>query len=107
MASCLGRDETSPFPWSSKLCMMGINVEPEIVTLAAKFALIMSKEPTTFSLNDLKAHNVIEHDSSLSRQDIALGDNVPFNETIFSTLANSNPGSDVYNTTSARQVQDV
>jgi len=34
-----------------------------------------------------------------------LGDNVHFNETIFSTLAESNPGADVYNTTSAGHVQ--
>jgi hypothetical protein len=30
-----------------------------------------------------------------------LGDNFSFNETIFTTLASSNPGADDYNTTSA------
>jgi hypothetical protein len=42
----------------------------------------------------------------LSRGDFALGDNLHFNETIFTTLANSNPGVDYYNATSASQVQD-
>jgi hypothetical protein len=41
----------------------------------------------------------------LSRGDLAFGDNLHFNETIFSTLANSNPGVDYYNATSAGQVQ--
>jgi hypothetical protein len=47
---------------------------------------------------------MIEHDASLSRQDFALGDNLNFNETVFTTLANANPGVDYYNTTSAGQV---
>lgn len=43
------------------------------------------KDNTTFSLLDLKTHNVIEHDGSLSRADGAInnGDNWTFNETIF------------------------
>lgn len=82
------------------------HVEPDILTKPAKLGLLMSPDdqPLTFALNDVKGHNVIECDASLSRQDLALGDNVSFNETIFSTLANSNPGSDVYNITSAGQV---
>ncbi|KAJ7901661.1 Peroxidase, family 2-domain-containing protein [Mycena leptocephala] len=47
---------------------------------------------TTLNLDDLRLHNLIEHDASLSRQDFAVGDNLHFNETIFTTLANSNPG---------------
>jgi hypothetical protein len=50
-------------------------------------------------------HNLIEHDASLSRADAALGDNLHFNETIFATLANSNPGVAYYNSTSAGAVQ--
>lgn len=50
-------------------------------------------------------HNTIEHDASLSRSDFAIGDNLHFNETIFQTLANSNPGVDYYNATSAGRVQ--
>ncbi len=47
---------------------------------------------------------MIEHDASISRQDFALGNNLQFNETIFTTLANANPGVDYYNTTSAGEV---
>lgn len=50
-------------------------------------------------------HNSIEHDASVSRGDFALGDNFSFNETLYQTLANSNPGVDYYNATSAGQVQ--
>jgi len=49
-------------------------------------------------------HGNIEHDASLSREDFDVGDHIRFNETTFSILLNSNPGSDVYNTTSAGQV---
>ncbi|KAF9265234.1 Cloroperoxidase [Marasmius fiardii PR-910] len=85
----------------------GYHFEADILTIAAKVGLLTSPDdqPTTLSLNDLKAHGVLEHDASLSRQDFALGDNVHFNETLFSTLTNSNPGYDVYNITSAGQVQ--
>lgn len=38
---------------------------------------------STFHLSDLNAHNVIEHDGSLSRADIATGDNWSFNGTLF------------------------
>lgn len=50
-------------------------------------------------------HNLLEVDASLSRNDFALGDNLHFNETTFSTLVNSNPGVDYYNATSAGHVQ--
>ncbi|CAG8973617.1 hypothetical protein HYALB_00002182 [Hymenoscyphus albidus] len=38
---------------------------------------------TTINLNDLSVHNVIEHDGSLSRLDIAQGDHVSFSQTTF------------------------
>jgi hypothetical protein len=53
----------------------------------------------------LHRHNLIEHDASLSRPDFGLGDHIIFNETIFSVLANSNPGKDFYDPTSAGGVQ--
>ncbi|THU90500.1 Cloroperoxidase [Dendrothele bispora CBS 962.96] len=76
-------------------------------TLAAKVSLLATNDPLSFTLDDIKLHGNIEHDASLSRVDFALGDNVHFNETIFSTLANSNPEADVYNTTSAGHVQQA
>jgi len=53
----------------------------------------------------LDRHGNIEHDASVSRLDRDLGNNIIFNEQIFSTLANSNPGVDYYNVTSAGLVQ--
>ncbi|KAL0064316.1 hypothetical protein AAF712_008762 [Marasmius tenuissimus] len=79
-------------------------MESDIPILAGKLALLTSREAQTMSLHDIALHGNIEHDASISREDIALGDHISFNETTFSTLLNSNPGSDVYNTTSAGQV---
>ncbi|KAJ7807831.1 Cloroperoxidase, partial [Mycena olivaceomarginata] len=81
------------------------NIDPAVLTGVAKLGLLTSNEPDSFTLNDLKLHGTIEFDASLSRGDFALGDNTRFNETIFSTLANSNPGVDYYDVPSAGQVQ--
>lgn len=52
--------------------------------------------------NDLHRHGCIETDASLSRADAFINpNNIAFNETIYQTLASSNPGVDYYNTTSA------
>ncbi|KAJ4487668.1 Cloroperoxidase [Lentinula aciculospora] len=83
----------------------GFNFEPiNLLRIGAKLGLLTTDAEDSFSLNDLALHGTLEHDVSLSRNDYALGDNVHFNETIFSTLANSNPGVDYYNITSAAQV---
>ncbi|KAJ7607515.1 hypothetical protein FB45DRAFT_1131309, partial [Roridomyces roridus] len=52
-------------------------------------------------------HNLVEHDASISRQDWALGDNLHFNETLFSVMANINPGSALYTPETAAQVQKM
>ncbi|THU90505.1 Cloroperoxidase [Dendrothele bispora CBS 962.96] len=83
----------------------GYHMQPDVLALAVKVAFLTTDDPFSFTLDDIKLHETIEHDASLSREDFALGDNLHFNETIFSTLANSNPGSDFYNTTSAGEVQ--
>ncbi|KAK1231422.1 hypothetical protein PQX77_005465 [Marasmius sp. AFHP31] len=80
------------------------NMESDIPILAGKIGLLTSREAQTMSLHDIALHGNIEHDASISREDIAIGDHISFNETLFQTLLNSNPGSDVYNTTSAGQV---
>ncbi|KAJ8081088.1 hypothetical protein PM082_017929 [Marasmius tenuissimus] len=77
------------------------NMESDIPITAGKVGLLTSREAQTMSLHDITLHGNIEHDASLSREDFALGDHISFNEEIFSTLLNSNPGSDIYNTTSA------
>ncbi|KAJ7655656.1 Cloroperoxidase [Mycena polygramma] len=81
------------------------NIDPALLLGVAKLGLLTSNEPDSFTLDDLKLHGTIEFDASLSRGDFATGDNTHFNERIFSTLANSNPGVDYYNVTSAGQVQ--
>ncbi|KAK0214587.1 hypothetical protein IW262DRAFT_1278877 [Armillaria fumosa] len=53
----------------------------------------------------LQRYGSIEHDASLSSSEYLLGDNVHFNETIFTMLAESNPGVDYFNATSAGRVQ--
>ncbi|KAK1222357.1 hypothetical protein PQX77_014807 [Marasmius sp. AFHP31] len=84
----------------------GFNVHHDLLITAAKAALFTSVlDDRVDALANIALHGNIEHDASVSRQDHALGDNIAFNETIFTTLANSSPGSDFYNTTSAGQVQ--
>ncbi|KAJ7496765.1 Cloroperoxidase [Mycena latifolia] len=81
------------------------NIDPAVLIGIAKLGLLTSNEPESFTLDDLKLHGTIEFDASLSRGDFALGDNTHFNETIFSTLANANPGKDYYDVPSLGQVQ--
>nr|7ZBP_A Chain A, Marasmius rotula UPO [Marasmius rotula]7ZBP_B Chain B, Marasmius rotula UPO [Marasmius rotula]7ZBP_C Chain C, Marasmius rotula UPO [Marasmius rotula]7ZBP_D Chain D, Marasmius rotula UPO [Marasmius rotula] len=92
-------------PMIVKAGFEGYNVQSDILILAGKIGMLTSREADTISLEDLKLHGTIEHDASLSREDVAIGDNLHFNEAIFTTLANSNPGADVYNISSAAQVQ--
>ncbi|KAJ7596367.1 Cloroperoxidase [Mycena floridula] len=81
------------------------NISPEILTLPTHLALLTSGKADTFTLDDLKLHNTIEHDASLSRSDYAVtGDNVHFNSAIFETLARSNPTFPYYDVTSAAHV---
>ncbi|KAJ7607502.1 Cloroperoxidase [Roridomyces roridus] len=85
----------------------GFNVGNDSILQAAKFGLLSGSSLTTMDLDALALHNLVEHDASISRQDWALGDNLHFNETLFSALANSNPGSDFYTPTSAGEVQKI
>ncbi|KAE8356997.1 Chloroperoxidase [Aspergillus coremiiformis] len=50
---------------------------------AAALLTNLTPNATTFSLDDLDRHNIIEHDGSLSRGDFYFGDNHSFNQTIF------------------------
>ncbi|KAF7340859.1 hypothetical protein MSAN_02115400 [Mycena sanguinolenta] len=94
-------------PMILKAAVDGFNVGPDAILQAAKFGLLSTNDPTTLNLDALKLHSLTEHDASVSRNDLAVtGDNLRFNETIFSTLANANPGVDYYNATSAAQVQN-
>ncbi|KAF7334616.1 hypothetical protein MVEN_02291800 [Mycena venus] len=98
-----GRNITVPMIIQASLD--GFNAAVDAIQPFAKFGLLSSNAPETLNLDDLVLHGLIEHDASLSRLDAALGDSLHFNEGQFSTLANSNPGVDYYNCTSAGQVQ--
>ncbi|KAJ7481995.1 Cloroperoxidase [Mycena latifolia] len=103
-----GANFTIPQLMDAALAAFNLDWAPILV--AAKFGLLSGEDKSTFQemkLSALDLHNLIEHDASISRNDFGdgTGDNVHFNETTFATLANSNPGLDYYNTTSAGMVQ--
>ncbi|KAJ7041654.1 Cloroperoxidase, partial [Mycena alexandri] len=103
-----GRNVTVPGIMDAALA--AFNVNWDAILIAAKFGLLTGDDllsGTQMTLAALSSHNIVEHDASISRNDFGdgSGDNVHFNETTFSTLANSNPGKDTYDTTSAGLVQ--
>ncbi|KAJ6585696.1 Chloroperoxidase, partial [Mycena capillaripes] len=103
-----GRNFTITQLMDAALDAFNLNWDPILV--AAKFGLLTRPDHGSFdkmSLDALTIHNMIEHDASISRNDWGdgSGDNLHFNETAFSTLANANPGKDTYDTTSAGFVQ--
>ncbi|KNG91599.1 hypothetical protein ANOM_000168 [Aspergillus nomiae NRRL 13137] len=53
------------------------------ILFAAALKTNLKPNATTFSLDDLDHHNIIEHDGSLSRGDFYFGDNHSFNQTLF------------------------
>ncbi|KAJ7254570.1 Cloroperoxidase [Mycena rebaudengoi] len=81
------------------------NVHWDTILIAAKFGLFASEDVSSFQAMRLDAHNLVEHDASISRNDFALGDHIKFNETVYSTLANSNPGKSYYEPVSSGKVQ--
>jgi len=92
--------------------LQAFNLNWDPILVAAKFGLVTRADVNSFdkmSLDALSIHNIIEHDASISRNDWGdgTGDNVHFNETTFSVLANANPGKDYYDPTSAGEVQQA
>ncbi|KLU85627.1 hypothetical protein MAPG_04649 [Magnaporthiopsis poae ATCC 64411] len=68
----------------------GTNLDPAATQLVAKVGMGASTTGNndTINLSDFDNHNgFIEHDGSLSRNDLALGDNHSFNKTIFAQTA--------------------
>ncbi|KAJ6460551.1 Cloroperoxidase, partial [Mycena sanguinolenta] len=80
------------------------NMDASPILPAAKFGLLSGDELVSLSLDALRLHGLIEHDASISRGNVAFGDNLAFNETLFTVLADANPGVDYYNAMSAGQV---
>ncbi|CAI4214395.1 unnamed protein product [Parascedosporium putredinis] len=66
-----------------------INISPNSTRPVVEFGATTSTtgNPNTFHLSDLNKHGVIEHDGSLSRNDLYFGDNHSFNSRIYDTVA--------------------
>jgi hypothetical protein len=65
-----------------------INVGPDVAVILGTISLgIVGPDATSFSLKDIRAHNVIEHEGSISRSDFALGDDFRFNPVFFAEAA--------------------
>lgn len=65
----------------------GLNIPTEFGTLLHAAAVRTSPDGNVtnqFSLDDLGRHNILEHDASLSRQDVFFGNNLVFDPTVFS-----------------------
>ncbi|KAH8895469.1 Cloroperoxidase, partial [Thozetella sp. PMI_491] len=62
-----------------------LNINQSLTQTLFDFAIRTNPEPnaTTFSLDNLSRHNILEHDASLSRVDAYFGNPQPFNQTIF------------------------
>ncbi|KAK3942562.1 Chloroperoxidase [Diplogelasinospora grovesii] len=69
-------------------CREGINLGADATLLVGVKALQTSStgNPLTFHLDDLSKHGIIEHDGSLSRKDVAQGDNHTFDPEIWATV---------------------
>ncbi|KEY69778.1 hypothetical protein S7711_03757 [Stachybotrys chartarum IBT 7711] len=63
----------------------GLNFDPALGEVMFNMAIGANPEPnaTFFTLDHLNAHNVLEHDASLSRSDAFFGNNFVFNQTVF------------------------
>ncbi|KXX82063.1 putative sterigmatocystin biosynthesis peroxidase stcC [Madurella mycetomatis] len=68
-----------------KAMKQGLNFDAALAVIMFEQAVIANPEPnaTSFTLDHLNRHNVLEHDASLSRTDDFFGSNHIFNQTIF------------------------
>ncbi|KAK6078669.1 hypothetical protein SCUP234_06007 [Seiridium cupressi] len=62
-----------------------LNIEETVAAFSFQQALTTNPiaNATTFSLTDLRNHNILEHDASLSRADFYWGNDYAFNQTVF------------------------
>ncbi|KAK3899268.1 Chloroperoxidase [Staphylotrichum tortipilum] len=62
-----------------------LNINKTLGSFLFDFALTTNPvaNSTTFSLNDLGNHNILEHDASLSRSDAYFGNVLTFNQSVF------------------------
>lgn len=68
-----------------KALTQSLNLDSKIANIFASVALTANPDPHahSFDLNHVNKHGVIEHDVSLTRDDIASGDNHTFNKDIW------------------------
>jgi len=68
-----------------EVLVKAINLDSKIANVFATGALTTNPDHSahSFDLNHLQKHGVIEHDVSLSRNDIALGDNHSFDKSVW------------------------
>ncbi|PGH16317.1 hypothetical protein AJ79_01859 [Helicocarpus griseus UAMH5409] len=77
------------YPVLLKGILEGLNVGFDLTVFAGTGGMLSRENPLelTFDLDDLTNHDLlIEHDGSLSREDIFFGDNNSFNETIWQSV---------------------
>ncbi|RAL12605.1 peroxidase family protein [Aspergillus homomorphus CBS 101889] len=62
-----------------------LSIDEQLARSLHQQALTTNPQPnaTTFSLNHLSRHNILEHDASLSRQDFYFGNNHDFDQAVF------------------------
>jgi Peroxidase, family 2 len=65
-----------------------INLSPGVASLFASVAITANPDHSahSFDLDQVDKHGLIEHDVSLSRNDIAFGDNHSFDQSIWETV---------------------
>jgi hypothetical protein len=68
-----------------------VNLDSGIANMFASVAITANPDHSshTFDLNQVNKHGLIEHDVSLSRDDIAFGDNHTFNREIWEEMMKS------------------
>ncbi|CEJ60455.1 hypothetical protein PMG11_09028 [Penicillium brasilianum] len=86
-----------------------INLNEDLAKTQFEAALMTNPNPhaSTYSLDDLCSHGILEHDASLSRQDYYFGNDHTFNQAIFDQTRSHWTGSfiDVEQAARARQAR--
>ncbi|TKX19842.1 sterigmatocystin biosynthesis peroxidase-like protein 4 [Elsinoe australis] len=62
-----------------------LNFDPALAEHLWNAGMVANTEPgaDSFTMMHLRLHNIVEHDSSMSRQDAYFGNNFDFNQTVF------------------------
>ncbi|KAJ7237591.1 Cloroperoxidase [Mycena rebaudengoi] len=90
--------------------LKGFNQHWDTILLAAKFGLFASEDVTSFQEMRLDALSLSQPQPHRARRvhlapGLRFGDHIKFNESVYATVANSNPKKNCYNPVSASKVQ--